>query len=152
MPERAVSSTVGHLNVPVDVTADLDLQAVDWMREGACVGANPEIFFDERDWGFYYPTAEALAVCRTCPVTVTCLDFALKYKPVGTWGGTSDYQRRALRRGIKRQKCPICEGRTLAVLVSVWDYPTLAVCIGCGMSWDGPPGSRPASEDLTVPA
>lgn len=147
-----MTSTVGHSVVPVDVAARLDLEAVAWMREAACRTADPAVFFDDRGYAYWYPTAEAQAFCRACPVRVRCLAFALRNELVGTWGGTSDYQRRALRRGVVRQRCPVCEGRTLAVIVSKWDFPTLAVCVGCGMSWDRPPGSRPAPEELTVPA
>jgi hypothetical protein len=55
------------------------------------------VFFNETEWKFWYPSAEALALCRACPVRVTCLDFALRNRMVGTWGGTSDYQRRMLK-------------------------------------------------------
>jgi WhiB family redox-sensing transcriptional regulator len=130
------------------IVRDLDLEAVVWMRDAACRGADPEVFFDEGDWRFWYPSQVALALCRSCPVRVTCLDFALTHRMVGTWGGTSDYQRRSLLRGIPRRRCPVCEGRALAVITSSWGHPTLIICVACGMSWDGPPASRPDRVEL----
>jgi WhiB family redox-sensing transcriptional regulator len=86
-----------------EIVRDLDLEGAAWMRQAACRGADPELFFDEGGWAYYYPSPEALALCRTCPVRVACLDFALSNRMVGTWAGTSDYQRRTLLRGIPRR-------------------------------------------------
>jgi WhiB family redox-sensing transcriptional regulator len=132
------------------IVRDLDLDGVGWMRDAACRGADPAIFFDEGDWRFWYPSREALALCRSCPVRVACLDFALTNRMVGTWGATSDYQRRSLMRGIPRRRCPVCEGRALAVMVSAWNFPTVAICISCGASWETPPGSRPDPDELPL--
>lgn len=133
-----------------EIVGSLDFE--EWMRDGACVGADPEIFFDESsDLRFWYPSDEALALCRPCPVRVTCLDFALRNKLNGVWGATSDYQRRLLmRKGIPRKRCPLCESRALTVMVSAWNFPTVAICISCGASWETPPGSRPEPDELPL--
>lgn len=72
----------------------------EWMSEGACIGSDPDLFFPARhETG---ALAEALAVCRTCPVRVECLEYAVANRDAGVWGGTTDRQRRKIRkdRGI----------------------------------------------------
>lgn len=66
---------------------------------GAACLDTPEIdFFPTRG----EPTAPALAVCARCPVTRTCLVYALAHHiQCGVWGGTTERQRRALRRQLK---------------------------------------------------
>jgi WhiB family transcriptional regulator, redox-sensing transcriptional regulator len=41
----------------------------------------------------------AKAVCAGCPVRQPCLDFAVATNQPGVWGGTSDRERRQMRRG-----------------------------------------------------
>jgi WhiB family redox-sensing transcriptional regulator len=66
-----------------------------WMADAACRGMNPDLFFPERGGS----TAEAKAVCAGCPVRVECLDYAItNFEKLGLWGGTSERQRRAMRR------------------------------------------------------
>ncbi len=68
----------------------------DWMSDGACVGANPELFFPTRG----EQVDGAKAVCRTCPVTRLCLEYALdNNETYGIWGGRSERERRRMRRG-----------------------------------------------------
>jgi WhiB family redox-sensing transcriptional regulator len=67
----------------------------DWMSEAACEGVDPDLFFPERG----DDTSGAKAVCRECPVREDCLEYALangiRY---GIWGGTSERERKRLRR------------------------------------------------------
>lgn len=120
-----------------EIVADLAFE--EWMAEGACVGADPDVFItpgdcDDDPW---YPRREAVAYCNGCPVRVDCLRSALQCRSTaGVWGGTSEYQRRQLRTTIERRRCPVCEARTLAVLVSKVNYPTLIICMACGVSWE----------------
>ena len=66
----------------------------DWVHEGACVGKDPDIFFPEqRD-----DIGPAVRICCACPVRAECLAYALKYRPPGIWGGTSQRERRRLRK------------------------------------------------------
>jgi WhiB family redox-sensing transcriptional regulator len=124
------------------------------MTQAACKGADPGIFFDERDnFRFWYPSPEALLLCRSCPVRVQCLDYALRRRHlVGTWGGTSDYQRKMLKRKLPRRRCPVCEGEALVNLSNHGGAPTLTLCRSCGMSWDSPTGTRPGPDELPLPA
>jgi WhiB family redox-sensing transcriptional regulator len=68
--------------------------ADDWTEQAACRGMDPDLFFPERG----HSTAEAKAVCGSCPVRDTCLDEALaRSERFGIWGGKSERERRRLR-------------------------------------------------------
>jgi len=43
------------------------------------------------------------AVCRTCPVIVECLEWAMKHREKGVWGGTNEEDRAVLRRRAARR-------------------------------------------------
>jgi WhiB family redox-sensing transcriptional regulator len=79
--------------------------ATDWRGAGACLSADPELFFPIGSSG---PTARqvssALHVCASCPVRQQCLDFAMRMnEPEGIWGGTTPEERiRARRRNLRR--------------------------------------------------
>jgi WhiB family redox-sensing transcriptional regulator len=68
----------------------------DWRDRARCVNTDPESFFPES--GETSPTA--IKVCRGCPVSKQCLDFAMtKDIPFGIWGGLTQRQRlRLIRR------------------------------------------------------
>jgi len=67
-----------------------------WMDDGACVGADPDLFFPRR--GDNDAVTAAKAVCATCPVTSECLEYALAGQVKhGIWGGTSERERRRIR-------------------------------------------------------
>ena len=71
-----------------------------WMREGACLGVDPELFFPTTgDWAV---SDAAKAICATCPVRDACLAYALRNGETdGIWGGTSANQRKRLRKHAK---------------------------------------------------
>lgn len=73
-----------------------------WRADAACLGENPEWWhprvakvqtLDERR-----QTAMAVEICGECPVRAKCLGFALDHREFGIWGGTTENQRRRLRR------------------------------------------------------
>ena len=67
----------------------------DWMRHAVCAGCDPELFFPERGGDSNTPKA----ICRTCPVRQDCLNWALDHHEIhGVWGGTSERERRMIRR------------------------------------------------------
>jgi len=72
-----------------------------WQREAACRGLSlaesQAIFFPSRGDSI----DEARAICGRCPVTEECLQFALANNCIGVWAGTSDRQRRKLRRSAR---------------------------------------------------
>lgn len=50
-------------------------------------------------------TEQAKAVCRRCPVREQCLEWALETgQSIGVWGGTSETERRALKRRIAARR------------------------------------------------
>lgn len=68
-----------------------------WMREGSCLGCDPDLFFPER--GSMTDLAAAKAICATCPVREQCLDYAIRNSEhTGVWGGRSDKERRRIAR------------------------------------------------------
>lgn len=65
-----------------------------WAGHAACKGSDPDLWFPERGES----TRPAVAVCATCPVTVACLDYALRWNVnVGVWGGKTARQRESIR-------------------------------------------------------
>jgi WhiB family redox-sensing transcriptional regulator len=71
------------------------LQPVDWQVHARCNEVDPEIFFPERGGS----SKAARAVCNKCTVRSQCLEYALNNKEqFGIWGGTSERERRRLRR------------------------------------------------------
>jgi WhiB family redox-sensing transcriptional regulator len=66
--------------------------STDWRSAAACRGEDPDLFFSDDEAG----TRKALAVCGGCPSRMPCLQFALLLAAHGTWGGTTESERRAL--------------------------------------------------------
>jgi WhiB family redox-sensing transcriptional regulator len=68
-----------------------------WITQGACKGTATGVFYPERGESTLGPQA----ICRTCPVRVECLDYAMRGREAwGIWGGTTENQRRRLRVSI----------------------------------------------------
>ncbi len=66
-----------------------------WQIDANCLGVDPDLFFPERGGS----TREAKQVCRGCVVRVECLEYALSNgEKFGIWGGTSERERRRIRR------------------------------------------------------
>lgn len=63
-----------------------------WQRRAACRDASPDWFHGTT------VTAEAAQLCAGCPVREPCLLSALQRNEHGTWGGTDEHERVALRR------------------------------------------------------
>jgi WhiB family transcriptional regulator, redox-sensing transcriptional regulator len=77
----------------------------DWRSLGACQNADPELFFPIVAAGpGLMQVAKAKAVCACCEVQAECLRFAMESaQDHGVWGGTTEEERRALRRARIRQ-------------------------------------------------
>ena len=70
-----------------------------WQDDGACLGADPDLFFPERGES----TREAKEICRGCDVREVCLEYALTAgEKFGIWGGLSERERRRIRRSRRR--------------------------------------------------
>ena len=66
-----------------------------WHAQAACRGAGVDMFITDPGT----PTEPAKAVCAGCTVREPCLAYALTDPQlVGVWGGTTDKERRLLRR------------------------------------------------------
>jgi WhiB family transcriptional regulator, redox-sensing transcriptional regulator len=72
-----------------------------WRNRAACRNQDPELFFPVSDIGPGARQAErAKAVCARCPVRARCLEHALENGlHHGIYGGTTESERRTLRRG-----------------------------------------------------
>jgi WhiB family transcriptional regulator, redox-sensing transcriptional regulator len=78
-----------------------------WRSQALCRDTDPELFFPIGTTGAALVQIEqARDVCRQCPVQADCLEFALRTnQDSGIWGGTSEEERRVLRREfVARQK------------------------------------------------
>jgi WhiB family transcriptional regulator, redox-sensing transcriptional regulator len=72
----------------------------DWMAEAVC-GGQTALFFPphgEQAEARERREARARAVCMTCPVLLSCRDYARRHREQGFWGGENDEQRIELRR------------------------------------------------------
>jgi WhiB family redox-sensing transcriptional regulator len=78
---------------------------VDWSN-AACREVDPELFFPISGNGLgLVQIDEAKAVCRRCPVMTRCLEWALAAGHVdGVWGGTTEGERREMRRHDTRRR------------------------------------------------
>lgn len=66
-----------------------------FMDLGACVGADPDLFFPDRGESL----EPAKKICADCIVQEECLEYALELgERFGVWGGTSERERRRIRR------------------------------------------------------
>jgi WhiB family redox-sensing transcriptional regulator len=83
--------------------------AADWREAGACLTADPDLFFPvavgDGD-AARQQVSRALRICADCTVKQQCLEFAMRTRePVGIWGGTTPEERaRVLRARSRRSR------------------------------------------------
>ncbi len=77
-----------------------------WRDEAACADVEPEVFFPVGVTGpAVGQIAAAKAVCAGCTVQTLCLEFAITTnQEYGVWGGTSEEERRVLRRAWRARQ------------------------------------------------
>ena len=77
---------------------------MDWRHRAACRDEDPELFFPVGNSGpALLQISEAKAVCRRCPVTSSCLTWALESgQDAGVWGGKNEDERWSLHRNRMR--------------------------------------------------
>lgn len=104
-----------------------------WKLRGACIDANPEIFFpSEGGHGSSYLKRLELvakAYCHACPVSGNCLDEALLNDEFGVWGGTTRKERVRLKRRASRVFCTRCRSKNIR------QSGDGEICLFCGLSW-----------------
>lgn len=76
-----------------------------WRSRGLCRDEDPDLFFPIGNTGpALLQIDEAKTVCHRCPVSATCLSWALETgQDAGVWGGLSEDERRALKRRNRRR-------------------------------------------------
>lgn len=75
----------------------------DWQLQAACRGLDVALFYSNEE----ADVAAALQVCARCPVREQCLEVAmLQREAFGTWGGTTEAERRRIFRRERRRAKP----------------------------------------------
>lgn len=67
-------------------------------EEPCRTSGDPDLWFAEP--GRWSKANEAKAKCQACPLRDACLDYALHVSVQGVWGGTSELQRRRMRKQL----------------------------------------------------
>ncbi len=90
--------------------------AANWRSAGACLSADPDLFFPISSAGLgERQIAQAKTICTGCQVRQECLDFALAHDQVyGIWGGTTPEDRQRERRRKRRAAAAAAAKRTIA--------------------------------------
>ena len=94
-PYELPRETGGVTHGPVSLAPDV---ATDWKERAACSGYPNTLFFPAPETSA--ETLEhAISICSTCEVAAKCLEYSLETNQrSGVWGGTSEDQRKSLRR------------------------------------------------------
>ena len=77
-----------------------------WRKNALCRDTDPELFFPVGSTGqALQQISEAKEVCCECTVKTECLEFAIETnQDCGIWGGTSEDERRNIRRQMAAQR------------------------------------------------
>lgn len=87
-----MSVTYGPTQLATELVAD-------WRAHAACSGYPNTLFFPASDAVDEGSIEKAKAICAVCPVIDDCLEYALETNQrSGIWGGTSEKERKSLRR------------------------------------------------------
>lgn len=70
--------------------------------KGLCRGMSNTAFYPSQERGAASrnnrkATANAIALCNSCPIQKGCLDYAVRYEPLGIWGGKTEVEREVIR-------------------------------------------------------
>lgn len=77
---------------------DLYLESVPFDGSQACMSVDPEMFFPE-DYDDKFATERAKTICKSCPLTLECLKYAIGDSSLdGIWGATTPGERKNMRR------------------------------------------------------
>lgn len=86
----------------------------DWMEQGACLDADPDLFYNQSNERALPPSLvdlEAIEICKTCPVVAECLAAAIENgERWGIWGGKTPTERKAFEGSVKRGPYAIKHG------------------------------------------
>jgi WhiB family redox-sensing transcriptional regulator len=71
------------------------------LNQAACTDvADPDIFFPEGKDALL-KMAMAKEICADCPIVADCLQYAVEHDEPGIWGGTTEDERKVMRRRRK---------------------------------------------------
>lgn len=89
--------------------------AANWRSAGACLSADPDLFFPISSTGLgAKQIARAKVICAGCRVRQECLEFAVTHdQAYGIWGGTTPEDRQRDRRRRRRARAAAAK-RTVA--------------------------------------
>lgn len=87
----------------IQIMTVVQIELRQWMARGKCMGTDPDLFYPSD--GSNGAVQAAKRVCKgedgmaVCPVLDQCLAHAMDYdERFGVWGGTSERERRRLRK------------------------------------------------------
>ena len=88
------------------LTADAFSSSIDWRKDARCRDTDPGLFFPIGTTGMAIEQIQnAKDVCDRCNAKAACLEFALSTnQDTGVWGGTSEEERRVIRRARRKQR------------------------------------------------
>lgn len=86
----------------------------DFTTEANCIGIDVDMFFTEEGSSTFKEESFLKRTCAACPVKSECLDYALNHAVLGWWGGTSEGQRKRLRRQLNIIPEPVIVERNYA--------------------------------------
>jgi hypothetical protein len=98
-----------------------------WTTDALCAQVDPELFYPETG----APNRDAKRVCGGCNVRAECLAYAIAHRErFGVWGGTTERERRRLRRA---PATPAPDRRTGVIrqLATTLTDPEIAARLGC---------------------
>ena len=83
----------------------LTVASAEWRKDSACRDTDPDLFFPVGTTGPAIEQIEqAKAVCRQCSAQSLCLEYAIDTnQDSGIWGGTSEDERRQLRKAAQQR-------------------------------------------------
>lgn len=79
-----------------------------------CIGIDVNMFFTEEGSSTFPEENFLKRTCAACPVKTECLDYALHHAVLGWWGGTSELQRKRLRKQLNINPIPVIVERYTA--------------------------------------
>lgn len=89
-----------------------------WADSAECSGYDPAIWFPpeiKQRAGQPVPGVppRAAAICARCPVRRDCLEYALRNRVLGIWGGTTTHDRDRLRNAAGIRPTPVVVSQAL---------------------------------------
>ena len=96
-------------------------QDLQWRYRGACNGVSPGLFyisFDTNPQHARDQNQNAKALCASCVVKDECFDWGIRYEKYGVWGGTTETERRKIRRQLGIVRRSVSDG-TVQTLVEL---------------------------------